>query len=82
MIKMNLKKDVSLNILFIGCLLISLCILQPVQSQYTVDGEDFTLVSPIRINSPSNTTYTTNHVDLNVTVKTFVNCHSNNMTLI
>jgi hypothetical protein len=60
----------------------SLCVLQPVQAQYTVDGEDFTLVSPIRINSPTNAIYTTNQVDLNVTVKTFVNCHINNMTLI
>lgn len=79
---MNLKKRLSLNILFIGCLLISLCVLQPVQSQYTVDGEDFTLVSPIRIKSPSNTTYTTNQVNLDVTVKTFVTCSMNNMTLI
>jgi|GEM_PF-1293890 len=79
---MNLKKKLSRNCLFMGCLLISLCVLQPIQAQYTVNGEDFTLVSPIRINSPSNVTYTTNQVHLNVTVKTFVNCHTNNMTLI
>jgi hypothetical protein len=63
-------------------LIASLCILHPVHAQYTVDGEDFTLVSPIRIGSPSNTTYTTNHVDLNFTVKTFVDCRINNMTLV
>jgi hypothetical protein len=59
-----------------------LCILQSVQAQHTIDGEDFTLVSPIRIKSPSKTTYATNQVDLNVTVKTFVYCRNNNMTLI
>ncbi|MDR2971743.1 MAG: hypothetical protein LBU83_07455 [Bacteroidales bacterium] len=63
-------------------LIASLCILHPVHAQYTVDGEDFTLVSPIRIGSPSNTTYAANHVDLNFTVKTFVDCHINNMTLV
>jgi hypothetical protein len=62
-----------------GLLIISLNVLQPTIAQqttvygagfpHTADGEGFPMVSPISIDSPTNTTYTTNRVLLNFTVK-------------
>jgi hypothetical protein len=67
---------------FIVLLVMVLCVLQPVQAPNTDDGEIFALVSPIFIDSPSNTTYAVNHVCLSFIVSTYVDCRTNNITLI
>ncbi|MDR2720546.1 MAG: hypothetical protein LBC03_07080 [Nitrososphaerota archaeon] len=61
-----------------GLLLISLSAIQTIQAQqttvygegfpHTADGDGFPMVSPISIDSPSNTTYTTNRISLYFTV--------------
>ena len=58
-----------------GVLIIALSILQPTQAQYTPDGQPFILVSPISIDSPANTTYTTNQVCLNFTVASYFHAY-------
>ena len=63
-----------------GLLLMSLCILQPIQAYtaeegfaYTGEGKFFGgYTSTIFIDSPINTTYTTNQVSLNFSVRAFV----------
>lgn len=59
-------------LIVIGSLIICLSILQPTQGQYTADGQSFILVSPISISSPVNTTYVTNQVFLNVTIRSLL----------
>jgi hypothetical protein len=76
------EKLVLRNIFLTGVLLLSLTILQPVQVQYTADGQAFTLVSPISISSPTNATYATNQVYLNFTILSYVNARINNMTML
>jgi hypothetical protein len=64
---MNLKR-IIFSCFFIGFIVISLCVLQSVQAQYTADGKMVQYyVGPLVIDSPMNTTYTTNCVCLNFT---------------
>ncbi len=70
--KINVALRIHIWLAVVGLLIISLSILQPTQAQYTPDGQPFILVSPISIDSPTNTTYRTNQVCLNVTVKSLV----------
>lgn len=67
---MNIKFQSGLAVF--GLLFICLIFLQPALAQYTTDGQPFILVSPLSIDSPVNTTYSTNKVCLNVTVKSLV----------
>ncbi|MDR0797559.1 MAG: hypothetical protein LBE70_02410 [Nitrososphaerota archaeon] len=53
----------------IAFLIVSLCVLQPTQAQYTADGEPVIyVVGPLEIVTPVNTTYAINQVRLNFTV--------------
>jgi hypothetical protein len=68
---------------FVLGLLTSLLVgVQTVQAQYTADGQGFILVSPINVISPSNSTYSSGLLTLNVTVKTFLNPNTSNVTLV
>ena len=68
---------------FVFGLLASLLVgVQTVKAQYTADGQGFILVSPINIISPSNSTYSSGLLTLNVTVKTFLNPNTSNVTLV
>lgn len=74
---MKVRHYVNLAVFWL--LIISLSVLQPTLAQqttahvegfpHTVGGEGFPMVSPISIDSPTNTTYTTNRVSLNFAVK-------------
>ncbi len=78
-----MRKTISLLGVFVLGLLTSLLIgAQTVQAQYTADGQGFILVSPINIISPSNSTYSSGLLTLNVTVKTFLNPNTSNVTLV
>jgi hypothetical protein len=56
--------------------------INPVFAPYTADGQGFPLASPISITSPSNSTYSSGLLTLNVTVKTFLNPNTSNVTLV
>jgi hypothetical protein len=78
-----MRKTISLLGVFVLGLLTSLLIgAQTVQAQYTADGQGFILVSPINIISPSNSTYSSGLLTLNVTVKTLLNPNTSNVTLV
>lgn len=79
---MKFKRSAGLIVFWL--LIISSGILCPIQAQqvtavygegfpHTIDGDGFPMVSPISIDSPSNTTYATNKVPLSFTVKSFFN---------
>jgi hypothetical protein len=76
---MKFKKHIIFAVF--GLLIISLGILHPAQAQlfrvdegfaFNDEGQLFGYVSAIQLDSPVNTTYTTNHVSLDFVVKTFV----------
>jgi hypothetical protein len=70
--KINAALRIHIWLSVFGLLIIFLSLLQPIQAQFTADGQPFILVSPISIDSPANTTYSINQVCLNVTVKSLV----------
>jgi hypothetical protein len=73
----------ALVVAFVLALLISLVAgVQTVKAPYTEDGQGFPLASPISITSPSNSTYSSGLLTLNVTVKTFLNPNTSNVTLV
>ena len=73
----------ALVVAFVLALLISLVAgVQTVTAPYTEDGQGFPLASPISITSPSNSTYSSGLLTLNVTVKTFLNPNTSNLTLV
>jgi hypothetical protein len=76
-------KTIILLAVFVLGLLTSLLVgIQTVKAQYTADGQAFILVSPINIVSPSNSTYSSRLLVLNVTVKTLFNPNTSNVTLV
>ncbi len=79
--KINVALRFHIWLAVFGLLIMSLSILQTTQAQFTADGQAFILVSPISIDSPSNTTYSTNQVCLNFTVKSLVNPHDADITM-
>ncbi len=65
-----MRKTISLLAVFVLGLLTSLLVgVQTVKAQYTPDGQGFPVVSPISILSPSNSTYSSNLLTLNITAK-------------
>ena len=65
-----MRKTINLLAVFVLLLLTSLLVgAQTVKAQYTPDGQGFPLASPISILSPSNNTYSSNLLTLNVTFK-------------
>jgi hypothetical protein len=78
-----MRKPISLLAVFVFGLLTSLLVgVQTVKAQYTPDGQGFPLVSAISIISPSNSTYSSGLLTLNVTVKSFLNPNTSNVTLV
>ncbi|HDQ07112.1 MAG TPA: hypothetical protein ENN36_10395 [Candidatus Bathyarchaeota archaeon] len=71
-----------LEVLVLGFLISLLFGTQTVQAQYTPDGQAFILVSPISITSPSNSTYTSQSLTLNFTVKSFLDSSTANITFV
>ncbi|MDR2699487.1 MAG: hypothetical protein LBC12_01495 [Nitrososphaerota archaeon] len=64
-----MKPKVYIGLAVLTLLIAFLCILQPIQAQYTADGEPVTYyVDELSIVTPLNTTYTSNRVCLNFTV--------------
>lgn len=76
------KTTLLLKVFVLGFLTALLVGFQTVQAQYTADGQGFILVSPINVISPSNSTYSSRLLTLNVTVKSFLNPNTSNVTLV
>jgi len=64
----------TLTTLFVG--------FHPVQAQHIEDGRQFPLASPIKITSPSNSTYSSGLLMLNITFTMMHNAHITNMTML
>jgi hypothetical protein len=78
-----MRKIIIVPAVFALALLTSLLVgVQAVEAQYTSDGQGFPLVSAISIISPSNSTYSSGLLTLNVTVKSFLNPNTSNVTLV
>ncbi|MHC3129641.1 MAG: hypothetical protein IBV52_06150 [Candidatus Bathyarchaeota archaeon] len=71
-----------LKVFVLGFLTSLLVGTQTVQAQYTPDGQAFILVSPISIISPSNSTYISQSLTLNFTVKSFLDSSKANITIV
>ena len=67
------KIIILLRVFVLGFLIALLVGFQTAKAQYTPDGQGFPLVSSINIASPINSTYTTQLLTLNFTVKSFLN---------
>jgi hypothetical protein len=74
----GLKFKLRVRLVVFGLLVVSLSVLLPAQAQYTADGQGFILVSPIAVESPKNTTYATNQVCLNFSVKSYFHAYPAN----
>ena len=76
------KTTLLLKVFVLAFLTASLVGIQAVKAQYTTDGQGFILVSPINIISPSNLTYTSQSLTLNITVKSFLDSSHANITMV
>src|SRR3989304_519191 len=78
-----MRKPIILRGVFVLGLLISLLASAlTVKAQYTPDGQGFPLVSPINITSPSNSTYGSKLLTLNLTTKTLFDPSKANITMV
>lgn len=77
-----MKTTASALTLILTLLILLVAGVQTVTAPYTSDGQYFPLASPISITSPSNSTYSSGLLTLNVTVKTFLNPNTSNVTLV
>jgi len=76
-------KTIILLAVFVLGLLTSLLVgIQTVKAQYTPDGQGFPLVSPINITSPSNSTYGSKLLTLNLTTKTLFDPSKANIPMV
>ena len=78
----SMKRSASALTLILALLVLLVAGVQTVKAPYTSDGQGFPLASPISITSPSNSTYSSGLLTLNVTVKTFLNPNTSNVTLV
>ena len=77
------KRQQSLLNLFCVVLLVALLVrFQPVHAPYTDDGRLFPLASPIKITSPSNTTYSPGLLMLDISFKLMLNVEKTNITML
>ncbi len=77
-----MMKRAKLLVAFVSCFLIAtLTGALTAEAQYTPSGEGFPLVSPISIISPANSTYDTQALTLNLTVKSFLNPNEADITV-
>ena len=81
-VKKTKKANVVLCILVLGILVAFLAGTQTIQAQHTASDQAFILASPLTINSPSNSTYSSSLLTLNITVKTLVNPSASNITMV
>jgi len=80
---MKFKGFITVAIEFLVIISLSSCILQPVQAQHYADGREVIYnVGPLSIDSPINTTYTTNQVCLNFSVWAHFDATIANVTII
>jgi hypothetical protein len=78
-----MRKTIILLAAFVLGLLTSLLVgVQTVEAQQTTDGEYCPLVSPISIISPSNSTYSSSVLTLNITVRTLLGPSRTNITMV
>jgi hypothetical protein len=80
--KKGMKRTASALTLIFSLLGLLVAGVQTVKAPYTADGQGFPLASPISITSPSNSTYSSGLLTLNITVKTFLNPNTSNVTLV
>jgi hypothetical protein len=80
--KKGMKRTASALTLIFSLLALLVAGVQTVKAPYTADGQGFPLASPISITSPYNSTYSSGLLTLNVTVKTFLNPNTSNVTLV
>lgn len=67
--------------LVLGILVAFLAGTQTIQAQHTTSDQAFILASPLTINSPANSTYSSGLLTLNITVKTMLNPSTSNITM-
>lgn len=76
-------KTIILLAVFVLGLLTSLLVgVQTVKAQHTPDGQGFPLVSPISVTSPSNSTYSSSLLTLNITIQSLLYPSSTNITMV
>ncbi len=76
------KRQQSLNLLCVVFIVALLVRFQTVRAPYTDDGRLFPLGSPIKIASPSNTTYSPGLLMLDISFKLMLNVEKTNITLL
>jgi len=76
------KTTIFLTAILLGFLAASLVEFQPVQAQYADDGRPFPLASPIEITSPSNSTYDSGLLMLEVSFKLMLDVEKTNITVL
>jgi hypothetical protein len=78
-----MQRAIILCVVFVlGLLASSLVGVQTVKAQHTPDGKGFPLASPISITSPSNITYNSNFLALNITFRLMLNLDRTNITVV
>jgi hypothetical protein len=75
-----MKRTASALTLIWALLILLVAGVQTVKAQHTADGQGFPLASPISITSPSNSTYSSNLLTLNVTFKLLLSPSCANVT--
>jgi hypothetical protein len=78
--KKGIKRTVSVLTLILALLVLLVAGVQTVKAPYTSDGKGFILASPISITSPSNSTYSSNLLTLNVTFKLLLSLSCTNVS--
>ena len=76
------KRQQSLNLLCVVSIVVLLVGFQSVHAPYTDDGRLFPLASPIKITSPSNSTYSSGLLMLNTSFKLMLNVEKTNITML
>jgi len=76
------KTTKFLSVIILGLLAASLLDFQSVKAQYADDGRPFPLASPIEITSPSNSTYDSGVLMLDISFKLMLNVEKTNITVL
>jgi len=79
---MAVRKTKFLSVIILGFLTASLVDFQSVRAQYADDGRPFPLASPIKITSPSNSTYDSGLLMLDVSFKLMLNVEKTNISVL
>jgi len=76
------KTTKLLSVIILGFLVASLLEFQSAQAQYADDGRPFPLASPIEVTSPSNSTYDSGLLTLDIRFRLMLNVEKTNITVL